>query len=570
MSTPRIAYICAFLLVLPALSGCGPDKSDIDTWRSQGSASEIEEFVSSSLHDNHSDEIITHGIEALIEMKADSSLRRLGSEVGKDIPQSYTKHLIHALNQRSILPGTSSALCHSLIRGQLVDNADLVNLLERHADSSLDKCIVSAISHEIDKPIYENVRSYLDNVRSYNFNTNSLLSVSQNNLRRIDKYSSKVAQYSHEVSKLEKKITDTQKEIDNLKDVIDDLLVLRGYVVGLIEDTKFGKVYEIADIDKYGNITNDHSYLITKEASFRSKGRFTMRVNKSGKVDTKLRDEYGGFKQKWDVYIESSIDGRPSERLSDKEEKLEKLKNNFKYKKWTYEEANMILGKSKRNVKEIFDGDKNFDIRDVYPINSERKDFYGIARLQGGSKALIVHSKKSKKIIVVTDTDIDTVSTKYKDTIFSGFEIRGESLFYTTTDDKYMVFNEWSMKEDRLGWMSVTRKNFELDKKNYSEKIYEYRYENPEASTVHNSLKNMRYSEARKSLVTSGWIPNLGKTKIDEIKWYPFSDKWTEVKSCSQGAFYCNFEFTDASGDRLEVTTQGEVEDPVVVGWDKE
>jgi hypothetical protein len=134
-----------------------------------------------------------------------------------------------------------------------------------------------------------------------------------------------------------------------------------------------------------------------------------------------------------------------------------------------------------------------------------------------------------------------------------------------------MVVSEWDRKKDKIGWSSTTRGgNNTVSSKNTSKNLLKYLKSYPEASSIPSDLESMRYSEARKVLLASGWKPYAGEEDTEDVIGYPGKGSWNEVEACSQGAVYCNFKFRNAFGERLEVTTQGEAKDPVVVGWGKE
>jgi hypothetical protein len=321
-------------------------------------------------------------------------------------------------------------------------------------------------------------------------------------------------------------------------------------------------------------VSRRHAYLITKETSFKSKGRFSMVVKETGSIETELKDEYGGFDQDWNVYVESEMPEDPRSKVEDIEEEINEIDSKVSQAEWLVEERSLELEKAKSNVEELFDGDEDFSVDGIAPVGgAKHKESYGMSRLDGGGKVLIVASGSEEKVVWSHQSGLDTVSTKYKDTHFSGFTLSpdSESILYRTTDSNYKVLSEWDRNEDKLGWTSITRGGSDIvSSKNKSKNLYQYLKAYPEASTVPSDLKGMRYSEARKVLLASGWRPYVGEDDAEDVIGYPGKDGWNEIEVCSQGAVYCNFRFRNAFGKGLEVTTQGEVKDPVVVGWDRE
>lgn len=79
----------------------------------------------------------------------------------------------------------------------------------------------------------------------------------------------------------------------------------------------------------------NHAYLITSTTKYSSKGTFNLRVRKTGTVTVKLKEEFGGFDQEWDVYVEvpqSKFDERDRKMsvLNEKKLELKALKNRLK------------------------------------------------------------------------------------------------------------------------------------------------------------------------------------------------------------------------------------------------
>lgn len=74
------------------------------------------------------------------------------------------------------------------------------------------------------------------------------------------------------------------------------------------------------------------------------------------------------------------------------------------------------------------------------------------------------------------------------------------------------------------------------------------------------NIKGMTYHEARKAVMEAGWKPLPFAGQIDPFGQVHDFNKagYTEVESCSQGASFCSFYFTDDKGVKLHVVTAGE------------
>jgi hypothetical protein len=380
---------------------------------------------------------------------------------------------------------------------------------------------------------------------------------------------------SYKLDEIKDKIEENKSEKNRIEDEIEESVRMRAYMVGLIEKSSTRNIYEIAKLDRYGNVSKRHAYLLTTETSFKSKGRFSMVVKEAGSMETKLRDEYGGFKQNWEVYIQSDLPNNPRENIDSIEEDLRELKVEKIKVEWLKKERDLEAVKAKKNIEEIFDGDDDFSTVGIAPVGkSKYEKSFGMAILGGGNKVLIMRSNSEEKIVWSNPSGLDTLSTSYEDTYFYGFKLGKDtkSIFYRTTDDKHLVANEWTGKEGNLRWVSITKGEKDIvDSDNKSKGLMRYFKSHPDVSNTPAGIEGMRYSMARKILVATGWKPYVGENEAEDLIGYPGKDSWDEIsEGCSMGAVYCSFEFRNANGNELEVTTQGEVKDPVVVGWDEE
>jgi hypothetical protein len=380
MGSSRVVWTCAFLLAFLALSGCGTRKSDINTWQSQGDASKIEGFVSGSLRSSQPDEVVTHGVDALIRMEADSSLRRLGSHIGGDLPQSYNKKLAEALNERSVLPTSSSSLCEGLVRREISDNVELDTLLEMHDGVNLGKCIIETVSSIQKEDSSKDNLYYLNNVKKYDFDSPKLVKLSISNLEKVSRLESKHRELSNEFEEIEDLLDKRKEEKEKIENNMEESVRIVAYMVGLIEKTSIGNIYEIAKFDQYGDVSREHAYLITKETSFKSKGEFAMEVKKTGSVKTKLKEEYGGFNQDWEVYVESNIPDNALEKVNRLEIDIFKIEERRERTKRQKNETSAEIKKTKIVIEEVFDGDDDFGIVDIGPSGDT-------ARTKGGEGA---------------------------------------------------------------------------------------------------------------------------------------------------------------------------------------
>ncbi|AMA07984.1 hypothetical protein [Picosynechococcus sp. PCC 73109] len=78
------------------------------------------------------------------------------------------------------------------------------------------------------------------------------------------------------------------------------------------------------------------------------------------------------------------------------------------------------------------------------------------------------------------------------------------------------------------------------------------------------SIYGLEYEQARQKLIAAGWQPQKQHWTYRNELWNSSGREWWdkgywEIENCSGGLVYCSFYFRDVYGNRLLVTTQGQV-----------
>lgn len=98
------------------------------------------------------------------------------------------------------------------------------------------------------------------------------------------------------IKKFDKEIIDIS---DNIKSNQLNYVTLDGYIIARVNNS-YPQQYEI-NIGYYGN---NRAVLVTTETEFSTRGRFTINVTKQGTTSVTLKEDFGSFRQNWDVYRE--------------------------------------------------------------------------------------------------------------------------------------------------------------------------------------------------------------------------------------------------------------------------
>jgi len=171
------------------------------------------------------------------------------------------------------------------------------------------------------------------------------------------------SQTFHKIKSLIVKIEKKQKNINDKKDSIDSInselkkmnreiqeaqeyikenkfFYLKAFIIANSGTYNGFDMYEISLPEYnyyYGNVpSQNHAVLITTETTFKSKGRFELAVQKTGKLPIKLKQQFGGFNQDWPLYIEVNSQTRKNVVAEKKtlkiKQKTVKSKNTHKRK----------------------------------------------------------------------------------------------------------------------------------------------------------------------------------------------------------------------------------------------
>lgn len=159
------------------------------------------------------------------------------------------------------------------------------------------------------KPEYENINLLINTIKELEEAKNYKKTLEENHKNMPEKKKSieiSISDCKGSISSKEKEISKLEKDINEIKP-----FTIEGFIIGEDGDTKthFGNAheYEAAYIEgtPYGDFpSKDRFILNTYSTRFTSKGRFSLEVICSGEKEVKLKEEYGNFTQKWNVYEE--------------------------------------------------------------------------------------------------------------------------------------------------------------------------------------------------------------------------------------------------------------------------
>lgn len=160
-----------------------------------------------------------------------------------------------------------------------------------------------------------------------------------------------------EIKMKQESIASLVRNSNQLKLQIKEYKKLNAYMVSQIElnQERGYALYEIAlpRYDEYfGKLPSEnHALLMTIQTTFSSKGWFTLSVTKTSQIPMDLKEEFGGFTQTWDFYVEvSSNEIYENDQKKNQIKEIEKELNKYK-KQLETQKAN--LNKKEIKIKKL-------------------------------------------------------------------------------------------------------------------------------------------------------------------------------------------------------------------------
>jgi hypothetical protein len=573
--------LTTFLLFLAiCLSGCQKDKEDLNTYIQNEEVEKVSQFASDNLSADETDPRVVHAIQLLSGAQADTALTRLATLISQSSPSGHTEALVRELSEREIDRENGFHLCKMTVEGYLPEGDATNTYLSQQGNQKLAECVVASVtvSDATDNP--DRIVSAVDELAELTDIGGDLrdirlvaatLSETRSSLRDI----------RPRVSELQGKRDDIQETLDVIRKDLDDIQMLSAFVVGLQSRTQNGELYEIALPDAWGRPSSEHAYLFTKETRFKTKGRFTMPVIRRSNVETRLRDEYGGFRQSWPFFVESTDYSALETALNsgrDKQQKLSSdLRSALRQKRHLESKERQLKRDMKRRMQTLTEtsapntAEGKSGVPTIVRIEDRALPIAGTVSADGGQSLYLVRDEsESVWRLTEADSDIYLDATFSLETAIGPFHpaTQRDGVYFRTADNLWITYHYWNPESNLHIWRTKSRLS---DKTGQSSNVQSHPSiasqlrPRPDPSLSH--LEAEAYSVARRKILTSGWTP-----VEEEYESYILSteramaDKgWIELQSCAgTGLNPCRFEFERPEGEKLVVITEGESEDPSV------
>lgn len=206
------------------------------------------------------------------------------------------------------------------------------------------------------KPQYENINLLINTMEELGKCKNDQKALEDNH--KNPDYEKKITMDS--IKELKDKINIKKEKLPSFVEKLNKVnsFIIEGYIIGENGETKTnygnGCEYEVAYMQNtpYGKIPRKERFILnTYSTKFTNKGRFSLEVIYGGEREVRLKEEYGGFTQKWAIYdeyagavkgfydnIEQSYENEKKEieninkeidRLNCKLEELDEYENNY-------------------------------------------------------------------------------------------------------------------------------------------------------------------------------------------------------------------------------------------------
>lgn len=579
-SVVPLRLAASLLFLATCLPACQTSTEDLDAHIQNEEVEKVSQFAADNLSLDDTDPRVVYAIQLLSDVQADTALTRLATLISQPTPSGHTEALITELLEREIERENGFYLCEIAVEGNL-PAGDVTNAyLSQQGGQKLAECVVASVSvsDAIDSP--DRIISALDELAKIADVGDDLQTV-KSTAERFAETRASLQDIEREVSELQEEKDDVEETLDVIREDLDDIQMLTAFVVGRQERVQNGELYEIALPDGFGRPSSQHAYLFTKETQFTTKGRFTMPVVREENVDTRLRNEYGGFMQSWPFFVESTNHSILQSLLQSGMERQREIDADFRS---SSQQQRRLTRKERQFKREL----KN-QIRAV----TEGSDLH-TSQGTSGAVSVVRVDDRTLPVAGTVSVDNDRILHLVRDESESVWRLKEarngvqldatfslntaigpfhpatqrDGVYFRTADGSWITYHYWNPENNLHLWQSQDRLSGRTGHSSNVQShpsIASQLKRRPDPSL--DRLVTNTYSEARRTILTSGWTPVEG-----DYESYSMSavrtmadNGWIEVQSCAgSGVRPCRFEFERPTGEKLVVITEGESEDPSV------
>ncbi|MEB2296491.1 MAG: hypothetical protein OZ930_08220 [Ignavibacteria bacterium] len=336
--------------ITTGLIGCGISEQEVDEWVIDGNIKKIEEYLKANLYSSKPKDIKL--VDYTITKSVSSNLEGMSNFLdsiyfSKEIDPIVLQHkkviIISIANQKrkflkfdklldlyveGIILGKKSIysphkgyieqlfptygnpilirerifpiIISKLTTNQFVEANNILNSLQKiDVELTPEQDQIRKIADQIVIYFQEEKNSYrnYETVKKIDYEIDNLDKSYDNKLSILE---SKINDAQLTISNTFSKISELENSISRLEEEKDELdyFWLSGYIVAIVSERVSGNTYEIATGSRY------RSLLTTFETSYNTKGYFSIRARKTGVKKVRVKEEFGGFEQEWNVYEE--------------------------------------------------------------------------------------------------------------------------------------------------------------------------------------------------------------------------------------------------------------------------
>lgn len=367
----RFLIYLFIIIVLLSTSGCIYNREALMKYSSNGDYDKLINYINKNYDNSNNSELILLAINEIVNSKNNDDLIVLEELFYKDVSDEIKLEITSAFNNKDKLFKSFEKLNDYFFENyKRKENAkistEVLKMLIKYKEDQLIKYNINAFEKKYNSNEFEEAHIRLVLLKELFPNKRNSIEALINKFEKLVEVDIDIEEVKNQISELENKIDEIKSALIN-----SDYFSLEAFVIAEMEPN----FYEIAIAEKgyYTSIPSDnHAYLITSKTKFTSKGRFVMNVVKMYEEDVKLKEQFGGFTQKWNVYYE--ITDEYIETMKSNKKELEKFKKELDEKKKKID--SMYVNKKNKNaeIDNITRNFKNMDFNIDIPKTSKKNN----------------------------------------------------------------------------------------------------------------------------------------------------------------------------------------------------
>jgi len=347
-----VVLISAYILLLPYIPGTDSYiERNVEQYVLNGDYNTLKVYIDKHSTEESKSAVVKEIIGMIAKSKTASSIQFLEDLFFSEKRTSkLADNILVSMNTNNLKFANYERLCgrylNSYISDEMIQQYGI--MFRRYDEDTIYNFFFSKTKQEYENGNFDQVRSIVEAFKSLEINDPNGITRLPELLDEISNAENDISEKEEEIVKMQEKIQQTEKDLEIQVNSNNNIITLEAFIAAQIGSGK----YEIL-------LPNgDRAILTTFINKYDRQGWTTLNAKKMYDEEVVLKEEYGGFTQKWPVYMEV---GTPDE---DKVYELEEMIYDYKEELWKMQDEQVTLEEQVDNCKK--------EVADILNLDSSK------------------------------------------------------------------------------------------------------------------------------------------------------------------------------------------------------